>query len=293
MPAYLVELPESATYGNLGGAGTKMVVFAADAAGARRGAAGRWDGDGNELWNTVATVTEIVAGLDLVDAGDDGWTLYARISGGAAQTVDPIVVEVDGKTRNQAQGVLGANRLHLAEGLVINAAGASYAADDILTFTGGTFTRAATARVITESTGAILTLELVDPGEYTVLPNLTAMASTNDGSGDDAATVDATAAASNSYEALVAQMVTDLSAAADIAAASVDLSEGASGARIFTLAEIADDIGDAAVEFEMRHNGTVETVLMSTIVDEGIAGAVLTAAIPAGPLAPPRVHVFK
>jgi hypothetical protein len=44
---------------------------------------------------------------------------------------------------------------------------------------------------------------------------------------------------------------------------------------------------------EIRHNGTAETALVGAITDGGIAGAVLTAAIPASPLAPPRVHAFK
>ena len=66
-----------------------MVIFTADAAGARRAAAGRFDGDGNALWNTEASVIELVVGLTLADAGDDGWTLFARVGGGAAQTVDP------------------------------------------------------------------------------------------------------------------------------------------------------------------------------------------------------------
>ncbi len=51
-------------------------------------------------------------------------------------------------------------------------------------------------------------------------------------------------------------------------------------------------IGDATVEVEFRHNGTPETVLVSTITHEGIAAAVLTMAIPASPLVPPRIAVF-
>lgn len=292
MPNYLVQLPESATYGNLGEGATKMVIFAADAAGARRAAAGRFDGDGNALWSTLAIVTELVAGVDLIDAGDENWSAYARVTGGVAQTLDPIIATANGRSRNQAQGNLGAVRLHLAEGLVINAQGASYAVDDILTFTGGTFSRAATARVTGVTTGNIDTLELVDPGEYTVLPSLTAMVSTNDGSGDDAATVDASQALSNSHEAIMAQMVTELAAFIDLTA-SIDMSEGGVGARLFTVATVGDDIGDATLEFEVRHNGTAETVLVGAIVDGGIAGAVLTAAIPASPIAPPRILTFK
>jgi hypothetical protein len=289
MPNYIVELPESQTYSQLGEGATKMVIFAADAAGARRAAAGRFDGDGNALWNTEATVTELVAGLNLSDAGIDDWTLYARISGAAAQTPDPIVASVDGQTKDAAKGILGKTRLHL-NGALNSGGVATYVIDDILTAVGGTFTRAATFRVITVSTGVITAIELVDPGEYSILP-ATMTANPVSGGGGTAATVDLTQFAAGSYEALIAQMVTEGVAAG--LTSSVDLSEGASGTRLFTLATVGDGIGDATVEFEVRHNGTVETVLMSTIVDEGIAAAVLTAAIPASPLAPPRIHVFK
>ena len=291
MPNYLVTLPEGQTFGNQTEGAKSMVIFAADVAGARRAAEGRLDGDGNSQWATTATVTELVAGAALADSGDEGWSFYARIIGGAAQTVDPIIAHVDGKTRDQARGILGADRLHIGAVALNDGGVATYAIDDILTAVGGTFTRAATFRVITVSTGVILTVELVDPGEYTVLPSMTANAVS--GGGGTVALLDFTAAAVNSYEALMAQMVSDLNGAVDIAAASLDLSEGAAGARILTLAAISDDIGDAAIEVEMRHNGTVETVLISTLVDEGIAGAVLTAAIPASPIAPPRIQVFN
>jgi hypothetical protein len=292
MPNYLVSLPESATYGNLGEAATNMVIFAADAAGARRAAAGKFDGDGNELWNTAASVTELVVGAALADSGDEDWSMYAHISAGAAQTVDPLVVTADGKTRNQAQGILGADRLHIGS-IALNDGGvATYVIDDILTAAGGTFTRAATFRVITVSTGVITAVELVDPGEYTVLP-ATMTANPVTGGGGTGALIDLTAAAVNSYESLLAQMVTNLNAQTDIANAALDLSEGASGARLLTLASIADGIGDATVVFEVRHNGTPETVLVSTITDGGIAAAVLTMAIPASPIAPPRILTFK
>jgi hypothetical protein len=291
MPNYLVELPESATVSNMGDGTKTMVIFAADEAGARRAAQGRYDGDGNALWASgVATVTELVAGLDLIDAGDENWTAYVRVSGGAAQTVDPIIANVDGKTRDFTSGNLGANRLHL-DGALNDGGVATYVIDDILTAVGGTFTRAATFRVITVATGVITAIELVDPGEYSVLP-ATMTANPVSGGGGTGALVDLTQFAVNSYEALLAQLVTELAAFADLTP-SLDLSEGALGARLFTVATIGDGIGDAALEFEIRHNGTAETVLVSTIVDEGIAAAVLTAAIPASPLAPPRIHVFK
>jgi hypothetical protein len=270
-----------------------MVVFAANAAGARRAAEGRLDGDGNVQWSDsgVATVTELVVGAELADAGDDlGWSLYCRIIGGTDQVVDPTVVHVDGKTRDQALGILGANRLHIGAIAVNDGGTATYVIDEILTVAGGTFTRAATMRVITVSTGVILTVELVDPGEYSVLPSMTANAVT--GGGGTVALMDLTVAAPNSYEALVAQLITDLAGAVDFTP-SVDFGELEAGTRLITLGTVGDAMGGAFVELEFRHNGTVETVLLSTIVDDGIDGAVLTVAIPASPLAPPRVHVFN
>lgn len=288
MPNYLVELNGGGF--QLAGGHDRMVIFAADAAGARRAAAGRYDGDSSALWNTVATVTELVAGTQLSDAGIDGWTAYARISGGTGQTIDPKIVTVDGQTNDPVRGILGADRLHLTGAL--NSGGtATYVIDDILTASGGTFTRAATFRVITVSTGVITALELVDPGEYSVLP-ATMTANPVTGGGGTNATVDLTQAEVGGYEALIAQLVTDLSLDADFTS-SVDFSEGASGARLLTLATVGDNSGDATVELEIRHNGTAETALVGAITDGGIAGAVLTAAIPASPLAPPRVHAFK
>ena len=285
MPAYLVELPESATYGNLHKGADKLIVFAADVAGARRAAAGFGDGDGDELWNTVATVTEIVVGTDLADSGD-GWTAYCRVSGGAAQTVDPIIAEVDGLTKDFVRGILGRDRFHL-DGALNSGGVATYVVDDILTAVGGTFTRAATFRVITVSTRVITAIELVDPGEYSVLPP-TMTANPVSGGGGTAATVDLTQFAAGSYESIMAQLTTELAAFADLTT-SLDLSEGASGARLLTVATVGDGIGDATLEVEVRHNGTPETVLIGAITHEGIAAAVLTAAIPASPLAPPRI----
>lgn len=288
MPAYLVEIPSNKRVQDV----DTLVVFAADVAGARSAAAGHFSGDAAAIWNTLATVTEVVAGTDLADAGS-GWSGYVRISGGAAQTVDPLVVEVDGLTRDQAQGILGANRLHVGSSITINGGGTGYAADDIITISGGTFTRAATARVTTVSTGVITGIELVDPGEYSVLPTLSSATTTNDGAGNDDADLDFVQADVGSYEAILAQLVTGLNAQADIAGAAVDFSEGASGARLFTAAAVSDGIGDATLEVEIRQNGTAFAPLVSTITHEGVAAAVLTAAIPASPLAPANVTALK
>jgi hypothetical protein len=288
MPAFLVQIPSNKRVQDV----DTLVVFAANEAGARSAAAGRFSGDANALWNTLATVTEIVAGTELADAGGN-WSAYCRVSGAAAQTpsFDPFIVEVDGKSRNQAEGRLGAVRKHL-NGALNDGGTATYEVDDILTAAGGTFTRAATFRVTTVNTGVITGLELVDPGEYSVLPDTMTANPVTGGGGTDAL-VDLTEFAENSYEAILAQMVTGLLGSPDIDDAELDLSEAGSGARLLTVASIADGIGDATVEFEIRNNGVAFAPLVSTITDGGVAGAVLTVAIPASPIAPPRIHALK
>jgi len=289
MPAFLVELPSDK---RVQGADA-LVVFAANEAGARAAAQGQFDGDFNVLWGDAeTTVTEIVAGAALADAGD-GWTIHGRIEGGAAQTAgfDPFIFEADGLSRNPAQGRLGAVREHIGAVAINDGGVATYVVDEILTAAGGTFTRAATFRITSVNTGVIDGIELVDPGEYTELPSLTANAVTG-GSGS-AALMDLTAAVEGSYESLLAQVVTEVLASPDIANAALDLSEGGAGARLLTLASIADGIGDATVTFEVRQNGVAFAPLVSTITDEGIAAAVLTVAIPASPIAPGRVTRVK
>ncbi len=262
MPAFLVELPASGGK-TLIGAADSLVVFAANATDARAMAANAFDGDSNVLWNdAITTVTEIVAGT-------------------AMPTGFEFEVEVIGNTnpfRVQARG--GAGNLALAGGVVGSAAGLSYVDNEIVTIVGGTFTRAATFRC--EGTGAVTAVALEDPGEYTILPTLDEMVTSTSGGGDDNLTIDGVAALENSYEVMLGQMVTILNAQTDIANAEVEMSELLLGPRLFTIASIADNIGDStvSVRFGTPHSGNVPG-LTSTIVDGGIAGAVLTMAIPA------------
>lgn len=289
MPAYLVELPENKRVNNR----NALSVFAVDETDARTAAKMQFPEDPDALWDVVATVTEVIAGVELADAGTD-WTAWCRVSGAAGQTsgFDPFIVEVDGRDKDlyANKNVSGDNRRHIGS-VAVNDGGTGYVIDDILTANGGVFTRAATFRVTTVSTGVITGIELVDPGEYTELPSLTANA-VSGGTGT-AATVDFTQADQESYEALMAQMVTGLLGSPDIAGAEVDLSEGGAGVRQLTVASIADNIGDANVEFEVRQNGTAFDPLVGTITSGGVAGAALTVAIPASPLAPPRVSTFR
>lgn len=257
MPAFLIELPAHPGHTLKAGA-NKMTVFAVDAASAIDAAQAEFDGDSNAMWNG-ATATQLIAGTDLA-----GYELSIAVLDSSP------VIEV------AAQGGAGNDAMASA---VPNAQGATYSVDDIATLVGGTFTRAATFRVITAAGGTVDTVEVMDPGEYTVLPGLTGAATT--GGGDGNLTLDLTAAGEDSYEVLMGQIVTLLNATSIIANAAVDMSEGAAGARLLTVASIADGIGDKTVQAQLRKNESPVAGLLSTIVDQGIAGAVLTVAIPA------------
>ncbi len=286
MPAYLVELPESHRFAGLVGAQDKLVVFAADVAGAREAAEGHADGDGNVLWSSLATVTEIVVGTLLSHSGL-GWEAFVRLSGAAAQTADMLV--------QVRQADIQTGRISVGAGIINGAGNATYVVDEILTAAGGTVApggRAATFRITAVTTGTIDSVEMMDPGEYTVAPTpLTANPVT--GGGGDSATVDITTAEFAGYEAILARLVSKINDNVDIANAAVDFSEAAGGARLFTVSSIADDVGDGTLVFEMRRNGSAFSPMVSTIVHEGIAAAVITAAIPASPIAPPRVTGVK
>lgn len=287
MPAFLVELPESHRFMGLVGAQDKLVVFAADVAGAREAAEGHADGDGNVLWSSLATVTEIVVGAKLADAGD-GWEAFVRLSGAAAQTSD-LFVQAKQSDITDA-GHSSVDTVTFNDGGV-----ATYLVDDILSAAGGTIAakggRAATFRVTAVTTGVITAIELVDPGIYDVAPTpLTANPVT--GGGGSGATMDLTVDATGGYHAILARLVNEVNNHANIANAAVDFSTAAAGVRAFTVSSIADGLGDGTLVFEMRRNGSKFSPLVSTLTDGGIAAAVITAAIPAS-LVPPRVTGLK
>jgi len=274
MTAYLVELPSVGGLTLPEGA-NKFVVFDTSVANARLAVQAHFGGDADAvIAAAVTTVTEIVAGTDM--AGYEG---RVTIIGAAAQVAPLIDITAKG------------TRIHIG-GVTLNDGGtATYVIDDILTAVGGTFTRAATFRVTTVSTGVITAVELVDPGDYDVAPSLVANAVT--GGGGTVALLDMTIAVEGSYEAIVGQLVTELNAHAEIAGADVDLSEGAAGARLLTVAAIADNLGDGTMTFTMSKNKVAYTPLVSTIVHEGIAAAVLTAAVPASALPLPSITPVK
>ncbi len=268
MPAFLVELPISGGK-TLIGAADSFVVFALNAADARAAAANHVSGDSDALWNSAqTTVTEIVAGLTL----PADYELEIRITndGAGAGIAIPAVYRARG----------GAGNVAIQSVAIGAAAGLSYIDDEIVTLVGGTFTRAATVRC--EGTGAVTAVDLVDPGEYTVLPTLDEIVTVTSGPGDDALTIDAVAAPAESYEVLLGQMITLLNTDPEIANASVDMSELLLGTRLFTVSSIADDIGDSTMIIRLGspHAGDIPS-LVGAIVHEGVAGAVLTFALPA------------
>jgi hypothetical protein len=270
MPAFLVELPVSGGKTLIGGADS-YVVFALDAADARAMAANHFDGDSNALWlSAQTTVTEIVANPSL----PDNFELEVLITnnGAGAGIAVPAVYRATGGPGNVA----------LAGGVVGAAPGATYADNEIVTCVGGTFTRAATFRVTGQTTGAVDTVELEDPGEYTVLPTLDEIVTTTGGTGDGNLTIDGVAALENSYEVLLGQMVTLLNGDPEIAGAACQMSEGLAGPRLFTIAAIGDDIGDSTVQVRLGapNSGAIPS-LIGAITHEGIAAAVLSFALPA------------
>jgi len=261
MPAFLVSLQDDQP-GKGYHAGNRQVVFAADAASALQAVQGSFDGDANAMWG-AAVAAEIVAGTDLT-----GYEFTINVHGGATTTP----VSVTAKA--------GPGALALASGVIGAAAGLLYVDDEIATIVGGTFTRAASFRC--EGTGAVTAIDMEDPGEYSVLPTLDEMATTSSLIGDDALTIDGTAAVLNGYEVFLGQLPTLLNAHPDIAAAEVEMSELLLGPRLFTVAAAADAIGDATVELVFSKPGGVHVAqLASTITDQGAGGALLSFAIPA------------
>ncbi len=268
MPAFLVELPLSGGK-TLIGASDSLIVFALNATDARAMAANAFDGDSTPMWQSAqTTVTEIIAGTTL-PANFELEVLITNDGAGAGIAVP---------ARYTARG--GAGNIAMLSGVLGAAAGLSYIDDEIVTIAGGTFTRAASFRC--EGTGAVTAVEMVDPGEYTILPTLDEMVTVTSGPGNDALTIDGVAAPAESYEVLLGQMVTLLNGDPEIANAACDMSELLAGNRIFTVASIADGIGDSTLLMRLGspHSGDIPS-LVGAIVHEGVAAAVLTFALPA------------
>lgn len=278
MPAFLVQYPSRVGLTLPEGANS-FVVFASNAANAKSMVAGHFSGDQNALILSADMIAN-----EVVVAGEDdmsGYSLLINQIGAAAGDYSQLVNPAD---------------THFAIGSVAidDGGSATYVVDEILDAAGGTLTatgREATFRVTSVNTGVIDGIELVDPGDYLVLPTL--LANPVVGGGGSLATMDLTAAAKGSWFDLAGRAVTLLNEQTDIAGALVDFSEGGAGTRLFTCSDITDAFGDGTLTFELRKNGSALAQLVSTLVDGGIAGAVLTAAIPAIPFAAAQVTALK
>jgi hypothetical protein len=264
MPAFLVELPveQPGASGYVGG--NVAVVFAADAEDALAAADAQFGQDARGLFTAIGTATEIVAETDM-----EGYSLHVRVW--------DAVPLIDVEAVTDAVAGLGANAV------AIQAGGTGYTAADILTVGGGTASRAATLRVTSINAGVVDGIELVDPGEYSVLPS-NPVAVTG-GTGGDDATFNLTSNGGVDYTALFAMAVGLLNADAQIDGASVDLGEGGIGATdltfIVALGGGNDDLGDKNMIVEFRKNGTAVPSLVGALTDGGVAADNLEFAIPA------------
>jgi len=263
MPAYLVSVPDLGGQTLLEGS-NRAVVFAATAADALAVAKSSSGSDMNSAWG-VATATEITASANYAS-----YSLHCAVLDAA--TLIEITAPPTGISVNS---------------ISVNAGGAGYAANDVLTLVGGTSTRAGTVRVLTEAAGVVATVEVIDPGEYTVVPTATANAAT--GGTGAGVTLDVVASA-NSFESMVAAAVSLLNADAQIAGAAVDMG---GVAPTLTIAAVADGIGDKTVLLEFLLGGIAQPSFVGTVTDKGVAAAVLASTLAAVPVPGKVVELLR
>jgi hypothetical protein len=266
MPAFLVELPVDHPGFTLHEGANKMVVFADDAASALEACEAHFPGV--ESWVLSASANEIVAGLTL-----NGYQFTVNISGAAGQATEASFTALGGTGNIAVQS---------DPAPIVSDGAATYMDDDIETLVGGTLTRAATVRVTDHTVGVVNTVEVVDPGEYTILPGPTSVVTT--GNGDGNMELDIISSGDDAYEVFLGQMVTLLNSHADIVGAGVDMSEALLGTRLFTFTTGSggDDLGDAFVEvrFGPAENKGDISGLKGTITSEGATTAVTSMALP-------------
>jgi hypothetical protein len=201
--------------------------------------------------------------------GGGGVATIATTAAGTGFTVRPTIsITGDGS---------GATATAVAKVVAIaigDAAGTGYANGDTITVTGGTGT-SATATVTTGADDTIpASLTLVNAGAYTALPTLDEAATTNDGSGDDALTVDltmgvgaitVTAAGSDYTSAAVAVANTGGNGGGATATATLQSSDRQRVAHAGWV-----NIGDQYVDANGNTRQKTETlVAMSTITADG------------------------
>lgn len=268
MGLFLINLASGSEQGPFRNGVDAMIVSALNAVDAKAVCKARNKGFVSDAVWEAATVTELTDILANADAAMANWRFRIAILDSS-----PVV---DVKTSTPALGVVT---------VAVAAGGTGYSVNDILTISGGTSTRAATARVTSVSTGAVDGVELVDPGEYTVAPATSAAATTGGGTG---CTLDTT----NDNDRManhLASLVGLLNATSPIAGAAIDM--GAASNPLLTVASGSggDDLGDKKVIAEVFSPIVTETGgqrsqdvaipgFVGTVTDEGAASAALTVA---------------
>ena len=265
--AFLVQIPANFPARHLIGGVDSMVVFAFDSADAIAVAKSQYPGgDSDALW-AVATATALTAAGTLTEFD------MRAIVNGMTPAIDLTV----------SAAALGFNSI-----TAVAAGGTGYSANDILTLVGGTSSRVGKVKVLTVSTGAVATAEVVDPGDYTVAPaNPVAVT----GGGGTGATFTMPALAATAYQNLISALVTALNATAIDAAAMTLATSGP----LLTVAGTADNIGDKTITVQYRRRGIAIPSLLSTVTHGGSAGAALSVVLPAAAdrTLPKVVTVFR
>lgn len=265
MASYLVQLDLEKPGRTLIGGSDAMIVEAASSADAIAMAKGHYGGDSSAMW-AGATATLLAFASDYADSK---WSLVVQILDSS-----PVL---DLKAQGGVLGMAGAT---------VNAGGTGYAVNDLVTISGGTSSRVAKYRVTAETAGVVDTVELVDPGEYSVAPGLTGAATVG---GNNDLTLDLSTS-SHAYANYLAEMVGLCNATSIIANASMDMG---AATPILTIAAIADGLGDKQVVAEMRYGDDAVPGLVGAIVDEGISAAVLTMEVGATVTAPQVIKTLK
>lgn len=257
--AYLVTLPVT-TGTSLYHGINAFVIWANDATDAKDAARGKYGSDGMDTAWASATATALAAATDL-----SGYQVYVAIPDAAA----PLQFQTSGQDLSASAAAINSGN-----------AGTTYTANDVVTLSGGTFTRAATVKVLTVNTGVPATVAVVDPGDYSVAPSPATGLSTTYGGAGSGLKLDVTFS-TDTLKGKFAKMVTLLKANTTTSHAAVD-----ANANTFTAAGTADNLGAATLVVEVRKNGRKVTSLVGAITDLGSSGAALVAAIPSAPVYP-------
>lgn len=131
-------------------------------------------GGGGYLATDVLTLvggTSTTAGTLTVDTVTDDGVATVSITEAGTYTAKPgNDVAVTGGGGTLADFTLVWDEKLTDTTLAVAAGGTGYSVDDVLTLVGGTSTTTATAKVTAESGGVVTAVEVVEPGDYTVVP---------------------------------------------------------------------------------------------------------------------------